>query len=86
MLDKTKVYNAYYIGNSTPKRRNVRILYEDDIGYFVQSLEQPDSKGNGIRWSIKKHFYRLIEVPGKLDVCKDCPLLKTIRALLGYDV
>ena len=85
MLDKTKIYDAVNNSCST-KRKNVRILFEDDIGYFVQSLIQFDSQKNGIRWSIKKHFYNLIEVqvPGKSDVCRNCPLRKTIDEIRLY--
>ena len=79
MLDKTKVYDAHNINNSTI-RNCVKILYEDSIGYFVESLVQMDSKNNGIRWSIKKAFYKLIElqVPRKSPVCWGCPLRREI--------
>ena len=76
MLDKTKIYDAYNMGNTTV-RKNVKILYEDVVGYFVESLIQFDSLGNGIRYSIKRQWYKLVEVqvPGKSDVCEDCKLL-----------
>ena len=82
MLDKTKIYDAYNLGNTT-MRKNVKILYEDAIGYFVESLIQFDSLKNGIRWSIKKQWYKLVEiqVPGKSDVCKGCPWQRIVNGL-----
>jgi len=87
MLDKTKIYDAVNNCCST-RRRNVRILFEDEIGYFVQSLTQFDSQRNGIRWSIKKHFYKLVEVqmPEKADVCRGCKLLKIANELRQYSI
>jgi len=80
MLDKTKIYGVYFRSSShpSPDRAKVRILYEDNLGYLVQSLIRMDGQGNGIRWSIKKHFYKLVEVqmPEKADVCRGCKLLK----------
>lgn len=80
MLDKTKIYDAHSTYSLTI-RKNVKILYEDDISYYAVSLMRADSQKNGIRYSLKKHWYRLIEVqaPGKSDVCGDCPLLKIAK-------
>ena len=75
MLDKTKVYDAYNLHNTTV-RKSVKILYEDAIGFFVESPTHFDILGNGTRWSIERYWYKLVEVqvPGKSDVCKGCPL------------
>ena len=82
MLDKTKIYDAHNTGNATV-RKNVKILYEDAIGYFVESSTRFDSLGNGIRYSIKRHWYKLVEVqvPGKSDVCKSCPWQRIVNGL-----
>ena len=80
MLDKTKLYDAYNLGNTTV-RKNVKILYEDAIGYFVESSIQFDSLKNGIRYSLKRHWYKLVEIqiPGEADVCQNCKLLHMWR-------
>lgn len=83
MLDKTKVYDAYFKSNSTrdkncsPNRPKVKVLYEDDISFYVESLVRFDKRGYGIRYSLRKHYYTFaeIQIPGKADVCRNCKLL-----------
>lgn len=82
MLDKTKIYDAYNLHNTTV-RKSVKILYEDAIGFFVESPTQLDSLRNGIRWSLKRHWYKLVEaqVPGKSDVCRDCKYQRIVNEM-----
>ncbi len=77
MLDK----NKEYAGFSTPRKSGtqpsgnlkcVRILFEDDISYYVESQTETDSAGHGIRRSVKKHCYELYEIRHwlKTTLCK----------------
>jgi hypothetical protein len=67
MLDKDKEYSGYSIPyrgiNQPPCKRfkRVKILFEDDISWYVESLTDTDSKGNGKRYSVKKHCFALLE-------------------------
>ena len=86
MLDKTKTYDAYFRSsydnkNQSPTRANIKILFEDDKSFYAESLIRFDRQGFGIRYSLKKHFYKLVEVqvPGKADVCEHCKLLHMWR-------
>lgn len=82
MLDKSKIYTGFtkpYRGrNQSPSKRfkRVRILFEDDISYYVESLTTKDAKGHGIRYSVKKHCFTLFVVDGRPHEhqCKGCPL------------
>ena len=68
MLDKSKIYSAYskpYRGkNQSPQSRfrRIKILFEDDIGLYVESLTEKDQRGYGKRFSVKKHCFHLKEV------------------------
>ena len=65
MLDKTKVYAGYPIGtvcrNPQPSAnlRRVKILFEDKISFYVESLTSTDTAGRGTRYSVKKHCFFL---------------------------
>jgi len=39
--------------------QRVKIIFEDDIGWYVESLERNDASGNGIRYSVKKSCFVL---------------------------
>ena len=81
MLDKTKIYDVFLNNfnkyKKVPTRQRVKILFEDEIGCYVESTILFDSKGVGTRWAHKKAFYRFVEaqIPGKSDVCQNCKLL-----------
>ena len=65
-LDKTKVYMVFsrpYGSNQPPNKRykEVRILFEDDVSFYVESVTAKDAKGFGMRYSIKKHCFVLRE-------------------------
>ncbi len=95
MLDKTKVYSGF----CTPRKpgaspsanfRRVKVLFEDDISYYVESLVEndTDAAGHGIRRSVKKHCYELVEYRQRLklylcehDVQKMNILLETVFAI-----
>lgn len=67
MLDKTKVY-AVRSGNSEKSAppsghfRRVKILFEDNISFYVESLTVKDAAGFGRRYSVKKHCFVLIAI------------------------
>ncbi len=95
MLDKIKVYSGF----STPRRpgtqpsanlRRVKVLFEDDISYYVESLTEDDSAGHGIRRSVKKHCYELVEIRRVLKpmLCKhDVGTMDhMIEALMSYQL
>ena len=69
MLDKTKIYVGYSGDRrkeSQPPSGNlqrVRILYEDDVSYYVENLLHKDAAGNLKRYSVKKHCFVLVEAP-----------------------
>lgn len=96
MKDKTKIYNAYFRScsankNQSPNRANVKILFEDSKSFYVESLIRFDRQNFGVRYSLKKHYFILVEiqvpqVPGKSDVCKDCPLRKIVNVMREYDI
>jgi len=82
-LDKNKIYagypnkysnSAFNNTNSFRKQicnhkwRRVHILFEDDISWYVESLDDKDAKGFGKRYSIKKHCFALKEVKPSLGV------------------
>lgn len=87
MLDKSKTYVGYtkpYHGrNQSPSKRfkRIKILFEDDISYYVESLTAEDAKGYGMRYSVKKHCFKLIAVGADRtpECCKTCPLYKAAR-------
>ncbi len=68
MLDKTKIYAGYTgtkrkFGQSPNKNfKKIKILFEDEISYYVESLTKKDSKNNNIRYSVKKHCFVLIDI------------------------
>lgn len=75
MLNKDLVYEGYLLTGKGYKYKyvtvdqrpckkltRVKILYEDDISWYVKSLIKKDSQGNGIHYSVKKHWYRLLPV------------------------
>lgn len=81
MLDQTKTYAAFtrpYSGpNQSPQSRfkKIKILFEDDIGFYVESLTERDQRNLGKRFSIKKHCYILIAIDDKRrTLCAECPL------------
>jgi len=84
MLDKNKIYAAYskpYRGrNQSPSSKfsRIKILYEDDISYYVASLKRKDGAGYPIHYSVKKHCFHLIEKGADRtpERCKTCPLYK----------
>ena len=84
MLDKSKIYAAFtkpYRGkNQSPTSRfsRIRILYEDNISFYVASLIKTDGKDHPIHYSVKKHIFQLIEVETDRtpELCKSCPLYK----------
>ncbi len=63
MLDKTKVYIRYPVGCKNPQPsanlRRVKILFEDEISFYVESLVCEDAAGRGTRYSMKKHCFFL---------------------------
>jgi hypothetical protein len=65
MLDKNCTYTGYskpYRGSNQPPVSNfkrVKIIFEDDKGWYVESLTKKDSNGGGIRYSVKKHCFVL---------------------------
>jgi len=65
MLDKNKIYIGYsgkiIQKNQSPSKRfkRVKILFEDDISWYVESLTEKDAKGHGKRFSVKKHCFVL---------------------------
>lgn len=90
MLDKNLIYAGYMKSRTggvdkgqspTKKFKRVKILYEDDISYYVESLTNTDAAGFGIRYSAKKHIFGFVPLIS-LDVekaplpCKYCPLFK----------
>lgn len=82
MLDKKKTYAGYSlprIANQSPSQRfyRVKILYEDDVSFYVESLTMnKDKKGHNRRYSAKKHNYVFIDVNKNHvpEICKSCPL------------
>lgn len=66
MLNKGVIYSGYskpYKGENQQPSGNfqeVKILFEDDISYYVESSTRKDAIGNGIRYSVKKHCFELI--------------------------
>lgn len=71
MLDKNLTYSGYSLGvkgyitpDQSPCKRfkRVKILYEDDISWYVKSLTVQDSRGNGVHYSVKKHRFRLLPI------------------------
>ncbi|KKK96984.1 hypothetical protein LCGC14_2657310 [marine sediment metagenome] len=97
MLDK----NKEYAGFSTPRKsgtqpsanfRRVKVLFEDDISYYVESLieNDTDSAGHGIRRSVKKHCYQLYDIRHELKttLCKHDVLAMDhmIDALMSYQI
>ena len=71
MLDKSKTY-AVRNGNwskSTPSDKfgRIKILYEDEISFYAESLTNRDKVGFGIRFSLKKHCFVLVEVRERLS-------------------
>jgi len=81
MLDKSKIYAGYskpYRGiNQSPTARfkRVKILYEDDISFYVASLMRKDGAGHHVHFSIKKHCFHLIAITEVRtpELCKTCP-------------
>lgn len=84
MLDKSKVYRIYSGSdkpskNQGPQRRfrRVKILFEDDLSFYVESLvdKATDSKGLPFRYSIKKHCFYVEEIvpKWKLESKFRCP-------------
>ncbi len=64
MLDKSKLYRTDRHGDQI-----VRILFEDDISYYVEHVGgRVDRHDNPIRLSAKKTFCSLIEVKKKIIV------------------
>ena len=83
MLDKTLEYSGFARGRSLAaswgnKRlpvknfQRIRIIFEDDIGWYVESLERKDASGNGIRYSVKKSFFVLKARNEPLKVFGEC--------------
>ena len=61
MLDKSKLY---YVDGE--RKDVVHILFEDDISWYVEEVDQrTDSHNNPIRRSCKKHCFRLNECQTK---------------------
>lgn len=100
MLDKNLDYMGYSksrIGeklskNQPPSKRfkRVKILFEDSISFYVESLIDKDGKGFGKRYSVKKHCFWLIPLM-TLDAekapnpCKICPLFKAVEEMKKRD-
>jgi len=86
MLDKSSIYAAYtrpYRGeNQSPAHRfkRIRILYEDDISYYIASLIEKDQRDYPKHFSIKKHCFHLIAIGADRtpELCKHCPLHKAM--------
>ena len=83
MLDRNKVYSGYVkvykrdLKSSPSKKfRRVKILFEDDISFYVESLTEKDQQGYGIRYSAKKHCYlfAVVDEDKVPDICKNCVL------------
>lgn len=90
MLDKNQVYAGYSLadkGYITPdqspckKFKRVKILYEDDISWYVKSLTMHDSRGNGVHYSVKKHCFRLLPIRPvkKIIEFESCDLLHILE-------
>lgn len=66
MLDKSKIYVGFHAGPGrhglAKKFKRVKILFEDDISFYVESLTANDGKGLGIRYSAKKNWYFFKEI------------------------
>ncbi len=60
MLDKSKLYK-YAGGYHVPTK--LRILFEDDISWYVEDLTQYDGHSHYIRRSLKKTSFKLEELP-----------------------
>ena len=88
MLDKRKIYTGFSLsrgGKQTPSKKfkKVKILFEDDISYYVQALGHKDSNGHDFRHSAKKDWYCFKEI---ID-CKTCPYKREIERqllIIGY--
>ena len=68
MLDKSKIYAGYSIRydrpgkDPIPKWQRVRILFEDTISYYVESLTEKDGRGFQKRYSAKKSWFFFKEI------------------------
>jgi len=86
MLDKTKVYSIFtdHSRYSAPRKafRRVKILFEDNISFYIESLSEKDQKDFGKRYSIKKHCFVLKEVKEKpiqkIEICVLCPFYQEL--------
>ena len=81
MLDKSKIYAAYtkpisQFNDQPPVKRfkRVKILFEDGISFYVESLTSKDSRGFGRRYSVKKYCFYLKEIKPKPvhNICPFC--------------
>lgn len=90
MLDKSKIYAGYtkpYQGvNQSPAHRfrRIRILYEDDISYYIASLTENDQRNHPKHFSMKKHCFQLIPIESDRtpELCKTCPLFKAHQKMV----
>jgi hypothetical protein len=69
MLDKSKIYVGYCGDRRKEGQppagnlKRVKILYEDDVSYYVENLLHKDARGHQKRFSVKKHCFILVEAP-----------------------
>ncbi|MFH1547262.1 MAG: hypothetical protein ABIC57_02140 [bacterium] len=101
MLDKSKIYTGYSKHRFNPangypvdqpaskKFKRVKILFEDDISFYVESLTAQDSMGNGMRYSVKKRCFYLkeISVESKTvshNICPFCIDAYRIKTVAEY--
>ena len=74
MLDKSKVYQVRFKDVDVPRfpksvYSQVKILFEDEVSFYVESLVQ-EYEGNGTRRSIRKCRFNLKEVPVVVPVAR----------------
>jgi len=79
-LDKGKVYRGFSVPRRGPNQSSskrfskVKILFEDGISYYVESLTDKDGAGFGKRYSAKKHCYVFEPIEEKVVCpCDKCP-------------
>ena len=85
MLDKNLIYTGFTVRDGrknkpSSKFRQVKILFEDDISYYVKSLDGVDSAGHNYRYSAKKHCFTFEEVVS----CNNCCYKKEIERQVKF--
>ncbi len=77
LLDKSLIYEGYTTNsnyrNVDKRFKAVKILFEDDISYYVESLTVMDGGGFGKRYSVKKRWTLLKAMKEIEERCAGCP-------------